>query len=94
MTMLEKIAAALFNGEGLSEDEAVRRMKAMGVYDDCIRLAQTVLEALREPTDQMLAHSDHITAWLDVDYGEYSLSAEGAGQVWRNMIDAVRAGRA
>lgn len=94
MTMLEKMAAALFNGEGLSEDEAVRRMKAMGVYEDGIALAKAALDAIREPSNALTAHSGHLSAWLDVDYGEYSLSERGAGEVWTNMIDAIREGRA
>ena len=90
MNMKEKLAEALY--EAIKSDKwtyvsgpNLSDLKVDGPSIDCFKLIDAVLDAMREPSEEV-AEAGRVPDW---DKGGY----KGPGEVWRDMIDAIRSGK-
>ena len=61
------------------EDRVMAAMAGWGIGDDRFEVARAVLNAMREPTDDMLSESGMVVAG----------NTEAHAAVWETMIDAA-----
>lgn len=93
MTMREKIARAIkseigkqFSARPLLGDTSSGDWYATGGSLDLMNVATAVLEALKEPTPEMLKHEDVAASW---EWGHLCHYCGGPKYHWNIMIDAA-----
>lgn len=90
MTPLEKAARALCELDG-NPPGAV--MDGKPLWQDFLPEVRTVLQAIREPSEEMEAAADALenVACASGDSGDGVLLNDGAERIWQAMIDAALA---
>lgn len=93
-SMIERVAKAMFQ-PGLADTSGKRRwtweMATEGTKSYWRDLARGAIEAMCEPTEEMLAAADSAIPCFEPDEnGHRLMGRDGALDVWRAMIDALR----
>jgi len=85
--MVERLARAMFLAEHPNSEWSAGRARPVWFFR-----AETALEALREPTAEMLSAADSAIPRFEADLdGTRLMGVDGALEAWQAMIDAALA---